>query len=177
MENMKTVFEVVLCWADEYIKINEFDLRRMMMKLSEYFEKTKGQGVFATADSKGKVGTAVYARPHFMNEKTVAFIMADRLMHKNLQSNPNASYLFMESKERYVGKRFYLTKIKEEKDSALINKIRRRESCPVDESLQKTKSDILSIFRIDKVLPLIGAKIIGSPSRDRVQAEISQKGT
>ena len=75
---------------------------------------------------------AVYGRPHFINEKTVAFIMADRLMHKNLQSNPYAAYLFMESSERYVGKRLYLTKIKEEKDSALIDQIRRRESCPVD---------------------------------------------
>ena len=28
MESMKTVFEVALCWADEYIEINEFDLRR-----------------------------------------------------------------------------------------------------------------------------------------------------
>ena len=75
------------------------------MKLSEYFEKTKGRGVIATSDSKGKVGVAVYGRPHFINEKTIAFIMADHLMHKNLQSNPYAAYLFMESKERYVGKR------------------------------------------------------------------------
>lgn len=69
------------------------------MKLSEYFEKTKGRGVIATADSKGKMGTAVYGRPHFINEKIIAFIMADRLMHKNLQSNPYAAYLFMEAKE------------------------------------------------------------------------------
>jgi hypothetical protein len=127
------------------------------MKLSEYFEKTKGRGVIATSDSKGKVGTAVYGRPHFINEKTVAFIMADRLMHKNLQSNPYASYLFMESKERYVGKRLYLTKIKEAKDSDLINAIRRRDSCPV---YDKYRGIIryLVYFRIDKVLPLIGDK-------------------
>ncbi len=87
------------------------------MTLSEYFEKAKGKGVIATADANGKVGMAIYARPHFVNEKTVAFIMADRLMHKNLQSNPNAAYLFMEDGHRYVGKRLYLTKIKEEQDS------------------------------------------------------------
>ena len=127
------------------------------MKLSEYFEKTKGRGVMATSDSKGKVGTAVYGRPHFISEKTVAFIMADRLMHKNLQSNPHASYLFMESKERYVGKRLYLTKIKEEKDRVLIDKIRRRESCPVYEVYQD-EIRYLVYFRIDKVLPLIGDK-------------------
>jgi len=127
------------------------------MKLSEYFEKTEGRGVIATADSKGIVGTAVYGRPHFINEKTVVFIMADRLMHKNLQSNPYAAYLFMEGKEKYVGKRLYLTKIKEEKDKSLIDKIRRRESCPVY-NVYKTQIKYLVYFHIDKVLPLIGDK-------------------
>jgi hypothetical protein len=127
------------------------------MKLSQYFEKTKGRGVIATSDSKGKVGTAVYGKPHFINEKTIAFIMADRLMHKNLQSNPHAAYLFMESGERYVGKRLYLTKIKEVKDRALIDKIRRKESCPVY-TVYKDTIKYLVYLRINKVLPLIGDK-------------------
>jgi len=127
------------------------------MKLSEYFEKTKGRGVIATSDSKGKVGMAVYGRPHFINEKTLAFIMADRLMHKNLQSNPHAAYLFLESGDRYVGKRLYLIKIKEEKDSALVDKIRRRESCPVYDKY-RDRIKYLVYFRIDKVIPLIGDK-------------------
>jgi hypothetical protein len=127
------------------------------MKISEYFEKKKGRGVIATADPEGRVGVAVYARPHFIDEKTVAFIMADRLMHKNVQSNPHAAYLFLESGDRYVGKRLYLTKIKEEKDSGLIDKIRRKESCPVyDKYPDRTR--YLVYFHVDKVLPLIGAK-------------------
>jgi len=127
------------------------------MTLSEYFEKKKGRGVIATTDSKGKVGVAVYARPHFINEKTVAFIMADRLMHKNLESNPHAAYLFMEAGDKYVGKRLYLTKIKEEKDSELINSIRRREVCPVDKGYKKGLR-FLVYFKINKILPLIGSK-------------------
>ena len=127
------------------------------MKLNEYFGKAEGRGVIATSDLQGKVGMAVYGRPHFIDEKTVAFIMADRLMHKNLQSNPFASYLFMESKEGYVGKRLYLTKIKEEKDKALIDKIRRKESCPAY-TAYKDQIKYLVYFRIDKVLPLIGDK-------------------
>lgn len=127
------------------------------MKLSEYFEKKKGRGVIATSDADGKVGIAVYARPHFIDEKTVAFIMADRLMHKNLQSNPHAAYLFLEAGDRYVGKRLYLKKIKEEKDRALIDKIRRRESCPVYDK-NKDKIKYLVYFHVDKVLPLIGDK-------------------
>ena len=127
------------------------------MKTSEYFEKTKGRGVMSTADSSGHLTSAVYARPHFIDDNTVAFIMADRLSHKNLETNPNAVYLFMESGDRYVGKRLYLTKIKEEKNSPLIDTIRRRESCPVDEEYMK-QNRYLVHFRIDKVLPLIGDK-------------------
>ena len=58
------------------------------MKLGDYFDKVKGLGVLSTADSSGKVNSAVYARPHVVDEQTVAFIMADRLSHANLQSNP-----------------------------------------------------------------------------------------
>jgi hypothetical protein len=130
------------------------------MKLSEYFEKASGRGVIATSDSKGNVGMAVYARPHFINEKTVAFIMNDRLMHKNLQSNPHASYLFMESGERYMGKRLYLTKIREEKDSDRIEQIRRRERGP-SSRVYGDKSKYLVYFRIHKVLPLIGEQSKG----------------
>jgi len=129
----------------------------MKMKITEYFEKKKGRGVIATADSEGRVGVAVYARPHFIDEKTVAFIMADRLMHKNVQSNPHAAYLFLESGDRYVGKRLYLTRINEEKNSDLIDKIRRRESCPVYDKY-RDKTRYLVYFHVDKVLPLIGAK-------------------
>lgn len=124
------------------------------MKLSEYFEKTAGRGVLATSDVHGAVNVAIYARPHFVDEETVAFIMADRLTHKYLQSNPRAAYLFMESGEKYVGKRLYLTKIKEEENPALIDKMRRRKaySAPAED---RTEKKYLVYFYIEKILPLI----------------------
>jgi len=122
------------------------------MKLSEYFESANGYGVLATADSAGKVDAAIYARPHFMDEETVAFIMTDRLTHQNLQSNPYAAYLFMEAGEKPSGKRLFLTKIKEEKDSELLFAIRRKSYGDEDR-----KGLYLVHFKIDKVLPLIGA--------------------
>jgi len=100
---------------------------------------------------------AVYARPHFVNEKTAVFIMADRLMHKNLMSNPSASYLFVEEGPGYKGKRLYLTKIKEEADPDLVNQLRRRGCCPVDEGYKRGQRFVV-YFRINRVLPLIGAK-------------------
>ena len=127
------------------------------MELREYFEGTTGRGVLATADKDGNVDAAVYSRPHFMDDGTIAFIMADRLSHKNLKSNPHAAYLFMEAGEKYVGKRMFLTKVREEKDSELIPKLRRRKGYALLEE-DKDKPLFLVYFRIDKVLPLIGAK-------------------
>jgi hypothetical protein len=127
------------------------------MNLSEYFENTTGRGVLATADSDGKVDVAVYSRPHFIDENTIAYIMTDRLTHKNLQSNPHAAYIFMESGEGYIGKRLYLRKIKEETDPETISKIRWRKTyvAPGDE---KNQSRFLVYFKIDKVIELIGEK-------------------
>ncbi|MBN1567664.1 MAG: pyridoxamine 5'-phosphate oxidase family protein [Acidobacteria bacterium] len=127
------------------------------MQISEYFEKAKGRGIMATADSTGHLTAAVYAKPHFFGENSIAFIMADRLTHQNLQSSPHAVYLFMESGEGYAGKRLYLTKTKEEMNDPLIEKISRRERYPVDEEYQK-QNRFLVYFSIDKVLPLIGDK-------------------
>ena len=74
------------------------------MNLSEYFEKATGMGILATSDSAGAVNAAVYAKPHFIDEETVAFIMADKLTHHNIEQNPRAAYLFKEAGEKYVGK-------------------------------------------------------------------------
>jgi len=70
------------------------------MNLMEYFKDSRGHGVMVTADSEGKVDITIYARPHVMDEETIAFIMPDRLTHQNLQSNPHAAYLFIEEGEK-----------------------------------------------------------------------------
>jgi hypothetical protein len=127
------------------------------MQLNEYFEKKTGRSVLATSDDKGIVNVAIYSRPHFMDEETIAFIMADRLTHNNLRANPHAAYLFMESGDKYVGKRLYLTKIKEEKDSPLIATLRQRKTRAAKKAYE-AETKYLVYFRIDKVLPLIGDK-------------------
>ena len=123
------------------------------MELKEYFENIKGLGVMATADSSGKVNAAVYSRPHFMEDGSLAFIMRDRLTHENIQSNPHASFLFKEDGAGYKGKRLYLTKIREEENSALIDTLSRR-SYPADR--ENKGSRFLVFFKLDKELPLIG---------------------
>ncbi|MDZ7760371.1 MAG: pyridoxamine 5'-phosphate oxidase family protein [Desulfovermiculus sp.] len=125
------------------------------MDLKTYFENTKGVGVLSTADSQGNVDSALYARPHVMEDGSLAMIMRDRLSHANLQSNPKAAYLFMEEGAGYKGKRFFLTKIKEEQDSEKIESLRRRSYAP-DDRMHQGKV-FLVYFQIDRELPLIGS--------------------
>jgi hypothetical protein len=122
------------------------------MKLKEYFENTQGIGVLATADGDGKVDAAVYARPHVMEDGTIAVIMRDRLTHYNLQSNAHAAYLFQEKGPGYRGKRLFLTKVREEQDTELLDTLRRRQYIE-----GKEEATFLVFFKIDKELPLIGS--------------------
>ena len=122
------------------------------MELKDYFESTKGVGVMATADADGKVDAAIYARPHFMEDGTLAVIMRDRLTHHNLQSNSHATFLFIEEGPGYKGKRLFLTKVREEQDSELLNSLRRRQY-PSD----KEEAKFLVFFKLNKELPLVGA--------------------
>ena len=129
------------------------------MDLKHYFEETSGLGVLATADSDGLVDIAVYARPHVMDDGVVAFIMADRLSHRNLQTNPHAAYLFRAEGGGYEGVRLHLTKTSEERNSEKIESLRRR--CPVDESCQTDKDRYLVLFQVDTVRPLVGDRVHG----------------
>jgi hypothetical protein len=122
------------------------------MNLKDYFENTKGLGVLATADSDGNVDAAVYARPHVMEDGTLAVIMRDRLTYHNLQSNPHATYLFKEEGPGYKGKRLFITKVRQEEGSDLLNSLRRRQY--LDE---RDEAKFLVFFKLDKELPLIGA--------------------
>ncbi|OQA00069.1 MAG: Pyridoxamine 5'-phosphate oxidase [Planctomycetes bacterium ADurb.Bin412] len=124
------------------------------MNLKEYFEKTEGTGVLATADAEGRVDVALYARPHVIEDNTVAFIMRERLSHHNLRSNPQAAYLFIEKGPGYKGKRIYLTMLREETNTDLIKQLVRKEH-----GMDNPKDDAnryLVFFHVDKERPLIG---------------------
>lgn len=124
------------------------------MKFDDYFENASGVGVLSTADDKGKVNAAIYGRPHVVDEDTVAFIASDRLTHANLKTNSSAIYIFKEDGS-YKGYRLYLTKTHEEKDSPLIENIRRKKYKGIGHK-DNMESKFLIYFKVDKVLPLIG---------------------
>ena len=121
------------------------------MKLKEYFESNKGLGVLSTADSEGKVDAAIYSRPHLVEDGTMALVMRDRLSHTNLQSNPHAMYLFKEDGPGYKGKRLFITKLREEKNTELLESLRRRKA-----AYEGDADRFLVYFKIDKEVPLVG---------------------
>lgn len=123
------------------------------MNLKAYFEANEGMGILSTADGEGKVNSAIYARPHVLDDGTIAFIMRDRLSHHNLTSNPHAAYLFREASNGYKGVRLHLTKIREEHGTPLVQELCRR--CRIKERQDTVR--YLVVFQIDREMPLIGA--------------------
>ena len=125
------------------------------MLLKDYFVQAKGVGVLSTADSSGKVDAAIYAKPHCMENGTVAFIMRERLTHHNLAENPYGVYLFIEEGHGYKGLRLYLKKLKEDTDAELIKKMTRHCLSPEEDEAKGPK--FLVYFDVEKALKLIGS--------------------
>lgn len=125
------------------------------MGLKDYFENIKGTGILSTADAEGNVDCAIYARPHIMEDGTLALIMRDRLSHSNLRSNPKAAYLFMEEGSKNKGKRFFLRKVKEEQNTEQLKTLRRR---LYTEDIIGDEPQFLVFFEIEKELPLVSPR-------------------
>ncbi|MCD6526160.1 MAG: pyridoxamine 5'-phosphate oxidase family protein [Desulfuromonas sp.] len=120
-------------------------------QLPGYFTTSDGSGILSTADSDGQVNSAVYAKPRFFDDGTIAFIMLDRLNHHNLQSNPHAAYLFLERGDGYRGIRLKLTKLREELNTERIEQL-------LSDSKHKlvcNEDRYLVFFNIDTILPLV----------------------
>lgn len=126
------------------------------MNIADYFLEKKGIGVLATSDRAGMVDAAIYSKPHMEGSETAAFVMRDRLTHKNLQENDHACYLFLEEGRGYYGIRMFLTKIEESTDDSLIAAMTRRHLTPEEDKAKGNK--FLVRFRVDRVFSLIGGE-------------------
>ena len=97
------------------------------MKLSEYFEKTKGKG--SSPLRIQRKSWQPLSMPGLISSMRRQWPSSWQtgLTHKNLESNPHAAYLFMESGERYAGKRLYLTRSKKKRTvHSLIRSVEKR---------------------------------------------------
>ncbi len=124
------------------------------MDLAQYFEEHNGVGVLATCDPDSQVDAALYGKPAVIDEHTVAFIMTERLSHKNLKSNLHAAYLFMEKTGSRRGLRLHLTMLREENSPSLIATIREKQPGIYPENDDAAKYVVF--FHVDRIRPLVG---------------------
>jgi hypothetical protein len=95
------------------------------MTLAELFEGN-GLGVMATAGADGAVNTAIYARPHVLNETTLVWGMTEGRSFRNLAQTPKAAFLFKMDKPGYQGVRLALELIRTEETGEMLETIKRR---------------------------------------------------
>ena len=93
------------------------------MNLDEIFN-SYGIGVMATAGADGQVNTAVYARPHLIDNDTVVWGMTEGRTFRNISHNPHASYLFREDRPGFRGIRLQLELLRSEETGEMLDKIR-----------------------------------------------------
>ena len=121
------------------------------MDLLSYFESVQGLGIMATASEDGRTNAAIYARPHVMDDGRIAFIMAHRLTHHNLQSNPYATYIFKEDGPGYKGLRLYLRKVEEENNPEAVKTL-----CRNPRHINREGELSVVYFTVEKTLSLVG---------------------
>ena len=122
------------------------------MNLENYFSEANGLGILSTADDTGKVNSAIYARPHFLGDNRVSFIMRDRLTRSNLKSNPHANFMFVNQSDGLRGLRINLQKVSESSDQKKIDQLSRR----MRRKTGDTERRYLVSFKVEKVLSLLG---------------------
>ena len=93
------------------------------MNISELFT-TPGVGVMSTSSSDGKVSSAIYGRPHIIDENTLVWGMTDRRTFQNLTRNRHAAYLFKTNGPGFTGVRLLLELIKTEEEGDLLETIK-----------------------------------------------------
>ena len=93
------------------------------MNLSELFQQ-QGLGIMATASKDGRVNTAVYARPHVIDEETMVWGMTEGRTYRNITENPLASFLFKASGPGFSGVRLALELLKTEESGPILAKIK-----------------------------------------------------
>lgn len=123
------------------------------MNLTELFQHN-GLGVMATASADGAVNTAVYARPHIMDEQTLVWGMTDGRTYRNISENPRASFLFRVSGPGFSGVRLALALVRTEESGPLLEKIRENADATVGPGTG-TAITHAAWFTVTEVRPLI----------------------
>lgn len=123
------------------------------MNLNELFQQ-QGLGVMATASKDGTVNTAVYARPHVLDEKTMVWGMTEGRTYRNIIENPQASFLFKASGPGFSGFRLALELVKTEESGPMLAKIKENTDATVGTGTGAAVTHA-AWFTVTEVRPLI----------------------
>lgn len=108
----------------------------------------------STSSSDGKVNSAVYARPHVIDESTLVWGMTDKRTYQNLTSNPHAAFLFKTGGPGFSGVRLSLELIRSEEGGELLATIKKN----TDDVVGPGAGDAVAHavwFKVVEVRPLI----------------------
>jgi len=123
------------------------------MNLIDLFQQ-QGLGIMATVSKDGAVNTAVYARPHVIDEQTLVWGMTNGRTYRNISENPQASFLFKASGPGFSGVRLALELVKTEESGPILAKIKQNADATVGPGTG-TAVTHAAWFAVTEVRPLI----------------------
>lgn len=123
------------------------------MNLAELFTHP-GLGILSTSSPDGKVNSAVYARPHVIDETTLVWGMTDKRTYQNLILNRHAAFLFKTGGPGFSGVRLALELIRTEEDGDLLATIKANTDDIVGPGAGAAVTHAVW-FRVTEVRPLI----------------------
>ena len=113
-----------------------------------------GIGVMATAAADGTVNTAVYARPHIIDDTVLVWAMTEGRTLRNVMQNHAASYLFKDSSPGFRGVRLDLQLIKTEESGEMLESLRQSTAKVVSPEAGQAVTHA-AWFKVVEVRPLI----------------------
>ena len=123
------------------------------MNLAELFTHPR-LGVMSTSSPDGTVNSAVYARPHVIDETTLVWGMTDKRSYQNLTSNRHAAFLFKTSGPGFSGVRLTMELIRTEEEGELLAAIKASTDAIVGPGAGASVTNA-AWFRVVEVRPLI----------------------
>lgn len=123
------------------------------MKLQDMFP-AGGRGVIAASDSSGNVNVAVYAKPHIIDEKTVAWGMTEGRTWTCVKENPHAAYLYMNPGPGYSGVRLKIS-LKELFESGDMLETVKKHTAEIVSPAAAEAVKHVAYFEVEEVRPLI----------------------
>ena len=113
-----------------------------------------GTGVIATASGAGVPNAAIYARPHVIDDETLAWGLTDSRTHANLRENPRAAFLWVAPGRGFAGCRLALELLRFEESGPLLEEIRANTARLVSPAAAAAVKHV-GYFRVVEIRPLI----------------------